>query len=171
MPWPLFSCLFFIIRICTNEKTVFILKPVQMLPQFIRCPLAFFFLLSIVSPTINLGIYSFRDNESFHQILWNLEATRYRFKVVQFFWNLTGVSAALLPRHLSDIRAMQWFQQPISQLPVFAKSHVKKSYRLVNKGPEEAPCIMRSKHGIRTLHLWLDVKDMGHAGPWALRCA
>ena len=44
-----------------------------------------------------------------HQISRNLEAARYMYRIFRSFWNLTGVSAALLPRRLSNFRTIQPF--------------------------------------------------------------
>ena len=51
------------------------------------------------------------------------------------FWNLTGISAALLPRWLSNFRAIRKVLTRISRLRDFTRSCGKTSYRLVNRGP------------------------------------
>ena len=51
-------------------------------------------------------------------------------------WNLTGISAALLPRYLLNFRAIGKVQTRISRLRDFTRSCGKTSYRLVNGGPE-----------------------------------
>ena len=50
-------------------------------------------------------------------------------------WNLTGISAALLPRCLLNFRAIGKVQTRISRLRDFTRSCGKTSYRLVNRGP------------------------------------
>ena len=53
-----------------------------------------------------LGLYSPSGWTSNRKISWSLEATRFRCRLLQSFWKLTGTSAAALPRWLSNFRAM-----------------------------------------------------------------
>ena len=69
------------------------------------------------------------------KISWSLEAARFGFKLLQWLWNLAGTSAALLPRYLSNFRAIRPLQHPISRLRDFTRFGGKTSYRLVNRGP------------------------------------
>ena len=48
----------------------------------------------------------FKRKTPYSQISWILGATRYRFRVVQSFWNLTGALAAVLQMRLSNISHM-----------------------------------------------------------------
>ena len=77
------------------------------------------------------GLYSLSGKTSYHQISWSLEAARLGVIIIAPLWNLTGTSAALLPRGLSNIRA-------IANLATrdFTRSCSKTSYRLVNWGPD-----------------------------------
>ena len=52
------------------------------------------------------GLYSLSGITSYRKISWSLEAARFGFKHFQSFWNLTGTSAAVLPRCLSNFRAI-----------------------------------------------------------------
>ena len=61
-----------------------------------RGPLAF----------ILLGLYSLSGKTSYRQISWSLEAARLDVAMVVSLWNLTGTSAALLPRYLPNFRAI-----------------------------------------------------------------
>ena len=63
----------------------------------------------------------------------SLEAARCGFRVVRSLWNLTGASAAVLPRRLSDFTAIRscWLQ--ISRLRDFTIWHVK-THSLVDNG-------------------------------------
>ena len=45
-----------------------------------------------------LGLYSLSCKTSYRQISWSLEATRLDVLIIISLWNLTGISAALLPR-------------------------------------------------------------------------
>ena len=81
------------------------------------------------------GLYSLSGKTSYHKISWSLEAARFGFKLFQSLWNLAGISAALLPRCLSNFRAIQPLQHPISRLRDFTRFDGKTSYRLVNRGP------------------------------------
>ena len=81
------------------------------------------------------GLYSLSGKTSYRKISWSLEAARFGFKLFQSLWNLVGTSAALLPRCLSNFRAIRPLQHPISRLRDFTGFGGKTSYRLVNRGP------------------------------------
>ena len=55
----------------------------------------------------SLGLYSLSGKTSYRKISWSLEAARFRFRLFQSLWNLTGTSAAALPRCLSNFRALR----------------------------------------------------------------
>ena len=63
-----------------------------------------------------LGLYSLSGRTSYRKISWSLEATRFGFILFQSFWNLTGPSAAVLPRCLSNFRAIRWSNLATSRL-------------------------------------------------------
>ena len=65
-----------------------------------------------------------------------LEAARLDVAMVVSLWNLTGTSAAALPRYLPNFRAIGKVWTRISRLRDFTRSCGKTSYRLVNRGPE-----------------------------------
>ena len=52
-------------------------------------------------------LYSLSRLTSYRKILWSLKASRFMFRPFQSLWNLTGTSAALLPRCLSNFRAIR----------------------------------------------------------------
>ena len=54
--------------------------------------------------------------------------------MVVSLWNLTGTSAAVLPRYLPNFRAIGKVWTRISRLRDFTRSCSKTSYRLVNRG-------------------------------------
>ena len=54
----------------------------------------------------NLGLYSLSGKTSYRQTSWSLEAARLDVIMVPPLWNLTDISAALLPRCLSNFRAI-----------------------------------------------------------------
>ena len=55
------------------------------------------------------GLYSLRGQTSYRKISWSLEDTRLRYRHFYSFWNLTGTSAAVLPRCLSiSERYLSW---------------------------------------------------------------
>ena len=81
------------------------------------------------------GLYSLSGKTSYRKISWSLEAAKFGFKIFQSLWNLAGTSAALLPRCLSNFRAIRPLQHPISRLRDFTRFGGKTSYRLVNRGP------------------------------------
>ena len=82
-----------------------------------------------------LGLYSLSGKTSYRKISRSLEAARFGFKLFQSLWSLAGTSAALLPRCLSNFRAIRPLQHPISRLRDFTIFGGKTSYRLVNRGP------------------------------------
>ena len=86
--------------------------------------------------TMYQGLYSLSGKTSYRKISWSLEAARFGFKLFQSLWNLESTSAALLPRCLSNFRAIRPLQHPISRLRGFTRFGGKTSYRLVNRGPE-----------------------------------
>ena len=51
-----------------------------------------------------LGLYSLNGKTSYRQISWSLEAARMDLIMIVSLRNLTGISAALLPRCLSNFR-------------------------------------------------------------------
>ena len=53
-----------------------------------------------------LGLYSLSGKTSYRQISWSLEAARLDVAMVVSLWNLTGTSAASLPRYLPNFRAI-----------------------------------------------------------------
>ena len=83
-----------------------------------------------------LGLYSLSGKTSYRKISWSLEAKRFGLKLFQSLWNLAGTSAALLPRCLSNFRAIRPLQHPNSRLRDFTRFGGKTSYRLVNRGPK-----------------------------------
>ena len=81
------------------------------------------------------GIYSLSGKTSYRQIPWSLEAARLGVIMIVSLWNLTGISAALLPRCLLNFKAFGKVQTRILRLRDFTRSCGKTSYRLVNRGP------------------------------------
>ena len=97
--------------------------------------------------TRTLGLYSLSGKTSYRKISWSLEAARFWFRLFQSLWNLAGTSAALLPRCLSNFRAIRPLQHPISRLRDFTRFGGKTSYRLVNRGPAVPwPCMWLSHY-------------------------
>ena len=52
---------------------------------------------------------------SYRKISWSLEAARCGCRLFQSYWNLTGPLAAVMPRCLSNYRAIQSSQHPITR--------------------------------------------------------
>ena len=53
------------------------------------------------------GLYSLSGKTSYRKISWSLEAARFVFRLFQSRWNLTSISAAMLPRCLSNFRTIR----------------------------------------------------------------
>ena len=52
------------------------------------------------------GLYSLSGKTSYRQISWSLEVAKLGVIMIVSLWNLTGISAALLPRCLSNSKAI-----------------------------------------------------------------
>ena len=107
-----------------------------------------------------LGLYSLSGKTSYRKISWCLEVARFGFNIFQSLWNLAGTSAALLPRCLSNFRAIRPLQHPISRLRDFTRFGVKTSYRLVNRGPE----VVRAEGTIKELLCGGKMSETLHVG-------
>ena len=81
------------------------------------------------------GPYSLGGSASYCKISWSLEVTRFGFRLYQSLWNLTAISAAILPRCLSNFRALRPLLHPTLHLQVFTRFGDKTSCRLVTTGP------------------------------------
>ena len=66
------------------------------------------------------------------KILWSLEAVKFRFRPVQLLCNLKGITAAGLPRCLSNFRVIQSLYSQLQDFKTFGN---KTSYHFVNRGP------------------------------------
>ena len=69
------------------------------------------------------GLYSSCGETSYRETLLRLEATNYSFIFFWSFRNFTGVSAGVLPMHLSNFIMIPPYQHSISQLRGFASSY------------------------------------------------
>ena len=87
------------------------------------------------------GLYSLSGKTSYRQISWSLEAGRLGVIMIVSRWNLTCISAALLPRCLLNFRAIAKVQTRISRLRGFTRPCGKTAYRLVNRGPGDMPTV------------------------------
>ena len=83
-----------------------------------------------------LGLYSLSGKTYYRKISWSLDAASFGFKLSQSLWFLAGTSAVLLPRCLSNFRAIRPLQHPISRLRDFTRFGGKTSYRFVNRCPD-----------------------------------
>ena len=70
---------------------------------------------------------------SYRQISWSVKATKLHVILILSLWNLTGISASLLPRCLSNFKAIWkiWTRGFEASRDLAARSCV----RLVNRGP------------------------------------
>ena len=87
--------------------------------------------LVILPTTLNQGKYK-RHVTSDVMISLSLEATLFGVKLTVPLWNLTAVSVALLPRRLSNFKAIGQLYTHISWPWDFARSIGKRPYFLVN---------------------------------------
>ena len=79
-----------------------------------------------------LGLYSLSGETSYLKISWSHEAARFGFILFQSLCNLTGASAASLPRCLPNTVI-------ITSYLAASRFGGKTSYRLVNRGPWQQP--------------------------------
>ena len=91
-------------------------------------------------------LYSLSGKTSYHQTSWCLEAARLDVIMIVSLCNLTGISAALLPRCLSNFWAIGKVETWISWLRGFTRSCRKTSVCLVNRGPESLFYLLVSSH-------------------------
>ena len=84
---------------------------------------------------------------SYHKISQRPQGRRSLIKVFQLLWNLSGVSAATLPRRLPNFKAVQTFQHPISCLWDFVRSYDKMSYAISNRYPYSGCTVMTCLQG------------------------
>ena len=81
------------------------------------------------------GLCSLSGKTSYHQISRSIEAARLDVTMIVSLWNLTGISAALLPRCLSIFIAVGKVYTRISRLRNFTRSCGKTPVRLTKKRP------------------------------------
>ena len=91
-------------------------------------------------PTVQ-GLYSLSGKTSYHHFPRSLEAARLDLIMIVSLRNLTGISAALLPRRLSNFKAIGKVLTRISRLRDFTRSCDKTSYRLVHRVPGRDPSL------------------------------
>ena len=84
---------------------------------------------------IDLGPVSISDKTSYMKFSRSLEAARFLFRLVRSHWNLTGTTAAVLPKCQSNFKAMRSFKRSISWLRDFTRSYDKTPYRILKRGP------------------------------------
>ena len=80
-------------------------------------------------------LYSLSGRKSYRNISCSLEAARLDIIMIVLDWNSTGISAALLPRCLSNFRVIGKVQIRISWLRDCTRSYDKTSVRSVTRGP------------------------------------
>ena len=83
-----------------------------------------------------LCLYSLSGKMHYRQMSWSLKVARLDAIMIVSLGNLMGISAALLPKSLSNIRAIGKVQTGISRLRDFSRSCGETSARLVNRGPD-----------------------------------
>ena len=83
---------------------------------------------------LQLGLYSLNRRTLYRKILWSVEAARFDVIMIVSLWNLTDIFATLLPRYLSNFRAIEKVHTRIAGLPDFRRSCDKTSVRLTERG-------------------------------------
>ena len=71
-----------------------------------KSPLGVYYTGGFSAMIAKQGLYSLSGKTSYRQISWSLEAARLDVVMVVSLWNLTGTSAAALPRYLPNVRAI-----------------------------------------------------------------
>ena len=90
--------------------------------------------MTLFCMTQTQGLYSLRGKTSYCQISRSLEAARLDVIIILSLWNVTGISAVLLPRCLSNFRAIGKVWTSTSLLRVSTRSCGTTSVRLLNRG-------------------------------------
>ena len=99
-----------------------------------------------------LGPVSLSDQTFYCMISWNLEASRLVVGIIALLCNLTGSSAALPPRCLSNFTAIRQFETPISRLRDFANSYDKTSYLILKR-----PGLLTSRRVVLCVYLLVSI--------------
>ena len=81
------------------------------------------------------GLCSLNGKTSYRQISRSIGAARLDVIMIVSLWNLTGISAALLPTCLYNFRAINKVYTWFTRFRDFKRSCGKTSYRLVKRGP------------------------------------
>ena len=74
-----------------------------------------------------------KRTESYRNISWSLEAARFRFRLFQSFWNLTGTWKAALSRCLSNFLAIRssWHQSRLQDFTRLALRRLTAGFRVL----------------------------------------
>ena len=80
--------------------------------------------------------HSLNGKTSYCKISWNFGVVRFVLIIIASLWNMTGISAALLPMCLSNFRVVEKFQTRSLWLRDFTRSRGKTPVRLVTRGPD-----------------------------------
>ena len=72
--------------------------------------------IATMVPEGDWGPVSISHKTCYRKISQSLDGTIFVFRVVGSLWNLTGVSAAVLPRGLSNFKTIWWFVLGISMI-------------------------------------------------------
>ena len=81
-----------------------------------------------------LCLYSLSGKMSYRQISWSFEAARLDVIMIVSLWNLTGISAALLPMCLSTFRMIGKVWTQSHRFETSRDLAVRRQSRLVNRG-------------------------------------
>ena len=91
--------------------------------------------------TWTLGLYSLSGRTSYRTISWSLEAARLGVIMIVSLWNLTGISAALLPRRcLSNLTAIGKCKTETRGCE-FSRDLVVRHVCLIYRGPANADLV------------------------------
>ena len=118
------------------------------------------------------GLYSLSGKTSYRQISWSFVTAILNVIMFISLCNLTDISAAVLPRCLSNCRAIGKVCTRISRLRSKARSYSKTSIPLVKRGPGNSIFHSRQRRNIKALYYWSFVigihrwiVDSTHRGP------
>ena len=82
------------------------------------------------------GLVSKSHKASYCKNSQSHEAAILVFRIARLLWNLTDTSAALLPKHPSNFKAMWRLKLPISWLRVFTRSYNNASDQILKRNPD-----------------------------------
>ena len=88
------------------------------------------------------GAVSASNKISYHKISQRFESARSVFRILPSLWNLTGDSAAVLLRRMSNFKSIRHVKHAISWLRNFVRFDRSPSYLILKRSPDHQPSLL-----------------------------